>query len=130
MILKEWKCLDCETFFESSDTDPVCPHCTADEPERAFLTPPGIKSQGTSFKDETVKQLAADYGLSDMSNKDGAPVRKAPSGPAAPQFAAPNPQIAQAHAKLGGNADGFSSVLPALQGAGGPRNWAKVPERR
>jgi putative FmdB family regulatory protein len=131
IIIREFRCGDCGETFES--TDPVeevcCPTCSAQEAERVFLTPPSIKSPATTFKDNTVKQLAADYGLSNMSNAGGAPVRQAPSGPAAPQFAAPNPQISQALAKLGGNADGFSSVLPALQSAGGPRNWAKVPER-
>ena len=129
-IIKEWKCLDCESFFESSDADPVCPNCTATEPERAFLTPPSVQSPNTGRADKILGELAQDYGLSNMSNRDGAAVKRAPSGTEAPQFAAPNPQISQALAKLGNNADGFSSVMPALRSAGGPRAWAKVPERR
>ena len=129
-IIKEWKCLDCESFFESSDADPVCPHCTAAEPERAFLTPPSVQSPNTGRADKILGELAQDYGLSNMTNRGGAAVRQAPSGAEAPQFAAPNPQISQALAKLGNNADGFSSVMPALRSAGGPRTWAKVPERR
>lgn len=132
IIIREWRCGDCGSLFESSDKpeDVECPTCAAQEPERVFLTAPGIKSPQTSFKDSTVKQLAEDFGLSNVSNKDGAPVKKAPDGQAAPQFATGNAQVMQAVQRLGSNADGFSSVLPSLRAAGTPRAWRKSPERR
>lgn len=131
-IIREFRCCDCGATFESMlpVEEVACPECSGEEPERVFLTPPSIRSPGTSRTDTTLKQLAADYGLSDMSNRDGAPVRRAPSGAGAPQFAAPDPQMAQLLAKLGSNADGFSPVLPQIRAAGGPRAWAKVPEKR
>ena len=113
-------------MFESSDADPACPQCSSLEPERAFLTPPGIKSPHTSGTDATLRTLAADYGLSNMSNRDGAAVKRAPSGPAAPQFAPQgDPQTMQVLHRLGGASDGFSSVLPALRQAGRPHQWTK-----
>lgn len=132
IIIREFRCGDCGATFES--TDPVeevaCPTCSAQEAERVFLTPPAVRSPTTGRTDKILGELAQDYGLSNMSNRGGAPVKQAPSGNSAPQFAAPNPQISQALAKLGNNADGFSSVMPALRSAGGPRAWTKVPERR
>lgn len=125
MIIKEYKCLDCQSFFESSDADPACPQCSAPEPERAFLTPPGFKSPQTSGKDRDLQALAQDFGLSNMSNRDGAPVKQAPTGGQAPQFAAQTPQNMQLLQKLGNAGDGFSGVLPALQRAGRPHQWQR-----
>jgi putative FmdB family regulatory protein len=127
VIIREYLCRDCGNTFESSDAveDVACPVCTAQDAERVFLTPPSIKSPTTSNTDRTLQTLAADYGLSDMSNRDGAAVKRAPSGPAAPQFTQQTPQMAQVLGKLGANADGFSGVLPTLRSSGGPRNWAK-----
>ncbi len=107
-----------------------CPTCDAQEAERVFLTPPGIKSPQTAGKDRDLAALASDFGLSNMSNRDGAPVRSAPSGPAAPAFAPGTPQTMQALQKLGSNSDSFSPVLPALRAAGRPHQWRKSPERR
>lgn len=129
MIIREFRCNDCSTTFESSAPieEVACPQCTAQEAERVFLTPPSIKSPKTAVADRTLKELAADYGMSDMSNKHGQAVRQAPSGAEAPKFTENNPQMAAALARLGGNADGFSSVLPTLRATGGPRSWAKTP---
>lgn len=74
-VIREYRCNDCGALFESMSQDPECPTCSGAEPERVFLTPPGIKSPQTAFKDETVKGLAADFGLSNMSNRDGQPVK-------------------------------------------------------
>lgn len=128
MIIREYRCLDCDSTFETSDADPVCPVCTSDEQERVFLTAPSIRSTDTSRKDTIVKELAADYGLTDVSNRYGEPVKKPrpEQGGAAPQFSAPNPQVTQVLQKMGGAADGFSGVLPALRRAGRPHQWAKV----
>lgn len=124
-IIKEYRCLDCETAFETADPDPSCPVCSG-EGERAFFTPPSIRSGSTSVKDEMVKGLAADYGLSNLnSNKHGEAVARRPSPPAeaAPQFMGPE---AVRRMKIPENArDGFSSVLPAIQQMGGPTTWTR-----
>lgn len=132
MIIREFLCSDCGARFESSESpqDVVCPNCDAEDPQRAFFTPPGIKSPQTQSKDESLKALAADYGLSNMSNRDGSAVKKAPTGPTAPQFATGNPQALQMLAKLGSNSDSFSPVLPQLQAAGRPHQWARFREKR
>lgn len=132
IIIREFRCGDCGATFESTlPVDEVaCPTCSAQEAERVFLTPPAVRSPSTGRTDKILGELAQDYGLSNMTNRDGAAVKRAPTGEDAPQFAAPNPQIAQALSKLGNNADGFSSVMPALRSAGGPRAWAKEPLKR
>ena len=107
--------------------DVCCPTCTAEEPERVFLTPPAIRSPQTNFKDATVKQLAADYGLSDVSNRNGEAVKKVPSETPAQFASAANSPVMNKLASMGGGADGFSGVLPTLQRAGGPRNWSRKP---
>lgn len=128
-IIREFRCGDCASTFESTDPveEVVCPSCTAQEAERVFLTPPGIKSPQTSVADRELKNLAADFGLSNISNKDGAPVKSAPTGDAAPKFAPQNPATMQVLSKLGRNADGFSGLLPSLQRAGRPHQWHKQP---
>ena len=130
-VIREYRCCDCGHAFESMDAqeDASCPVCTSSEAEREFRTAPGIKSPDTSFTDNTVKTLAADYGLSDVSNKDGRAVRSAPSGPHAPQFSNDQRVMGQL-ARLGNAADNASPVLPMLRAVGGPRNWQKRQERR
>lgn len=130
-IIREFRCGDCGSIFESMllPEEVDCPKCSAPEPERVFLTAPAIKSPKTSGTDATLKALASDYGLTNMSNRDGAAVRQAPTGDHAPQFATGQPQAMQVLQKLGGHSDGFSGVLPALQRAGRPNQWRKSPER-
>jgi hypothetical protein len=132
IIVREWQCADCGTRGETMGPleEVVCPTCNAQEVERAFFTAPGLKSPKTTTADNALKGLAADYGLTDISNKDGGPVKRPPTGEHAPQFTAGNPQVMAAIQKLGSNADGFSSVLPALQRTGRPHQWNKARERR
>ncbi len=131
MIIKEYRCLDCQSFFESADADPFCPHCSAEEPERAFLTAPGFKQPATQIMDREQRNLAETYGMSDMSNKDGQSVRSLQAPEQQAQFAsAADPKIGQVLAKLGNNSDSMSAMLPALRQMGGPRAWTKVPARK
>ena len=126
MIIREFRCRDCDTFFESASREPECPNCTKPEPERVFLTPPAIRSPQTSFNDRTVRQLAADYGLSDVSNRHGEPVRQQSTQNQA-HFKGPE---AVNSIKFHGDArDNFSNVLPVIQNLGGPRNWQRTPDR-
>lgn len=131
MILKEYKCLDCEFYFESADAEPVCPSCTATEPERAFLTAPSIKDAKTAIADREQRALAETYSLSDMSNKEGRPVRSVTPPEQAPQFGSTgDPRMMQVLGKLGNNSDSMSAVLPTLRKMGGPRTWTRVPDRK
>ena len=129
-VIREYRCNDCGQLFESMSQDPECPTCSAEEPERVFLTPPGIKSPQTARSDAIVRDLAAAHGMSDMSNAGGAAVRRAPSQNPA-QFTQPSDSQAMAVlGKLGNAGDGLSSVLPSLRAAGTPRQWSKFPDRR
>ena len=69
MILKEWTCLahgNFDSFW------PKCPAgCEGKIVRRAFRTPPGVTSPQTKGVDGTLRQLAAEYGLSDMNNHGG-----------------------------------------------------------
>jgi hypothetical protein len=127
VVIKEYRCLDCETLFESSDPDPQCPACSRVEIERAFLTPPGISVGKSAIIDRELKNLANDYGMSDISNKNGSVMASRPAADAPPaQFAGGDPKVMQALAKLGNTADNFSGVLPQIRAMGGPRTWQKV----
>lgn len=132
IIIREFECADCNHAFESSEPieEVVCPQCAGIEAERVYLTAPGYRSPKTATTDTTVRELAADFGLSDVSNKDGQPVKRMPSVGPQPQFAAANPQTMQMIQKLGANADGFSSVLPSIRKMGNPRQWSKTREKR
>ena len=130
-IIKEYRCNDCESFFESMDADPTCPQCSAVEPERAFLTAPGIKDGKTAIADREMRNLSETYGLSDMNNKGGQSVMAGQKPDQAAQFAsAADPKIGQVLAKLGSNSDSMSPMLPVLRQMGGPRAWQKVPARK
>lgn len=127
-IIKEYRCLDCGDAFETADPDPCCPACSG-EGERAFFTPPGIRSPSTKVKDQMVRGLAADYGLSDVNNRYGEAVAKR----SIPKEAQPQFMGAEAVNRMGipANArDQLSSVLPSLQAMGGPTQWHKTRERR
>lgn len=130
-VIREFRCNDCGTTFESMSQDPECPNCSAVEPERVFLTPPGIVSPQTARKDEIVRDLAQAHGMSDMSNAGGAPVRRPPAqNPAT--FSTDNRVVAQLQ-KIGAAGDGLSAVLPTLRNSSNP-TWgvkaAKEPLRQ
>lgn len=75
MIIKEFKCPK-HGFFEASH--PICHQmgCDSEGVERAFLTPPGYKSDKTKFADNSLDRIAKSYGLSDLSNPDGAAAKR------------------------------------------------------
>jgi len=125
-IIREFRCRDCSTTFESFDEDPECPSCTAPESERVFLTAPNIRSDKTSRADTIAKELASDFGMSNMTNKYGQPVKGNPD--TGKNFG--DQKIMQTLAGLGEAGDNFSAVAPAIRQAGNPRTWTKTPEAR
>lgn len=82
-VIREFRCGDCGALFESMLPlqEVECPKCSAQEAERVFITAPAIKSPQTARKDEITKDLAQTYGMSDMSNRDGAAVSRGQRGP-------------------------------------------------
>ena len=82
-VIKEWECA-AHGYFDA--TEGVCPHgCPEQFVERVFLTPPGIKSQGTTRSDQTLKNLANDYGMTDIRNgANGEAVAQATPAASAP----------------------------------------------
>lgn len=75
-ILREYRCLQHQIEFESSDDVPACPRgCTSKSViVQEFRTPFSIGSERTSTIDTMAKKLAADYGLTDMRNDRDASV--------------------------------------------------------
>lgn len=71
-VLKEWKC-KAHGFFESFEKR--CPKgCTT--VEQAFLTPVGTRSDRTKSADANLRQIALDFGLSNMASaREGEPTR-------------------------------------------------------
>lgn len=111
-VIREWRCKDCSTVFESmlSPAQVECPTCAKQEPERVFMTPPAIRSPQTSRKDGIVKQLASDYGLSDVSNKHGEAVIK---GNQQATFTSDKNVLSRVQ-QMGGGGDAFSPFLGRL----------------
>lgn len=82
-VTKEWECA-AHGYFDA--TAPVCPHGCPDKfVRRVFLTPPAIGSEGTKRSDDTLKNLAADYGMTDIKNgQNGESVAMATPASSAP----------------------------------------------
>ncbi|HLZ34264.1 MAG TPA: zinc ribbon domain-containing protein [Nitrospira sp.] len=119
-IIREYRCRDCGTVFESVSSDPECPGCVG-EAERIFLTPPAIRHTKTNFADATIADLAAAHGLSDISNRDGQPVRR-PAADNPNRFAGPE-IVAQLPIPSGAR-DQLSPMLPMF------RNPVNMPRTR
>lgn len=68
MMIREWRCSKCATDFESEE--PLCPNChTEDGVTRVFLTPPAVHTSGKrQFTDKMMREIADDYGFTDMGN--------------------------------------------------------------
>lgn len=69
-VIKEWKC-PLHGPFEGSH--PICPHfnCESEGITQEFRTAPKVGSDRTRRVDKTLSGLASEYGLSNMSNRDG-----------------------------------------------------------
>lgn len=69
MVIKEWKC-DEHGYFEGADG--VCPQGCVEGINQVFLTPVAYKSERSKGIDKTSKQLAMDFGMSDIKTvKEG-----------------------------------------------------------
>lgn len=69
MVIKEWKC-DEHGYFES--TEAICPHGCDTGINQVFLTPVAYKTSRTKNIDNTTRQLAMDFNMSDVKSvKEG-----------------------------------------------------------
>lgn len=75
-VLREYRCFAHDLEFESTEANPRCPAgCSRKFVVQEFRTAPSIRSGGTRVADVMQRQLAQDYGLTDMRNdKDGSSV--------------------------------------------------------
>jgi len=112
MVLNDYKC-EVHGFFESDM--PICPH-GCDTVQKVFLQPIGMIGDKTKFNDNTLRGLAADYGMSDIKSvKEGEaqPPRYAPpqNNPFAVQWGNPS-QISNFNTKsiAGENPNGLASA--------------------
>lgn len=79
MVTREWRCtfhdLEFEELTESGVTPPCPLGCSHEFVTLEFRTPVGTRGRDTRVHDALQRQLAADYGMSDMrGDKDGTSV--------------------------------------------------------
>ncbi len=65
MVIKEFRCA-AHGYFESGVEKPSCPKGGCTTVTRVFLTAPSIKGDSTKQADANLRQIALDFGLSDM----------------------------------------------------------------
>ena len=72
-INREYKCTFHEHEFESTEERPACPFgCSAEFVVLEFRTPFAIRNRSTMVADQVTRQIASDYGMSDVRvDKDG-----------------------------------------------------------
>lgn len=91
-VIKEW---ECKVHGRFDGSHPICEAggCDSSQVERIFLTPPGIRTLRTRTIDRHLNDVAKDYNLTDMSNKNGESVMQnkinATQNPFAPAWGAP-----------------------------------------
>jgi hypothetical protein len=70
MILRDWLCTPCTLVFEGWDEPGIaCPQCGGTDVKAVIRHAPAVQTSGTrQFIDSQAKALAADFGLTDMSN--------------------------------------------------------------
>jgi len=65
-VVKEWECA-AHGYFDA--TEHRCPHgCPQEFVQRVFLTPPTIGSAKTKASDSMLRNLANDFGMTDIRN--------------------------------------------------------------
>jgi len=76
MILRDWECL-AHGFFESGEEAPKCPKgCSKSMIRIAHLKAPGIGTDRTKGIDSTMRNLANDFGLTDVNTRGGDSVKE------------------------------------------------------
>ena len=76
MILRDYECL-AHGYFESGETSPKCPYgCANSLVHQVFLKAPGIGTDRTKGIDTTMRSLANDFGLTDVSTRGGDSVKE------------------------------------------------------
>ena len=74
MILRDFNCI-VHGVFESGEEAPKCPFgCSNSFVEKVFLQPPMV-GNGTKMVDNVVKDLANDFGLTNLDNRGGDSVK-------------------------------------------------------
>lgn len=74
-VLREYRCTAHDHEFESTEEQPECPYgCHPKFVVREFRTPFGIGTNGAHTIDRLQRDLANDYGLTDMRNDRDASV--------------------------------------------------------
>jgi hypothetical protein len=68
LVIKEYRCSDCNRIFDSGI--PSCIHCGSTSVQRIYVTPFGFKSDKTKFSDDNLEHLASSYKLGDFSNNE------------------------------------------------------------
>lgn len=68
-VLREFRCTAHDYEFESMEETPACPYgCSSKFVVLEFRTPFGVGTQRTSTIDRLQRDLASDYGMTDMRN--------------------------------------------------------------
>lgn len=76
MPLHDFRCA-AHGNFES--TEPICPHgCDGSFVQKVFLKAPGLTSDRTKGIDKNLRDLAADYRMTNMTNRNGSVGRPDP----------------------------------------------------
>lgn len=75
MVIKEYRCA-AHGYFESGEASPSCPKGGCTTVQQVFLTAPAFRSDKTKRSDANLRQIASDFGLTDMrSAREGEPAR-------------------------------------------------------
>lgn len=87
MILRDYKC-PVHGFFESSSTEPVCPHGCDAGIMQVFLKAPSISTGVVKAMDERMDQMSKRFNMSDLRGNvhEGEAQKQAPQGDFAPRF--------------------------------------------
>jgi hypothetical protein len=116
-VIKSYQCKE-HGYFDAWD-DPACPECGA-EAKQVFIKPFSIKTGRTKKAVATLKQLAADYKMTNIKSvKEGESQAGTYRHGGGPKVEEPR-QPRAGDAVMWGNAGNYS--LQSLLGGGGPRS--------